>query len=149
MKLDPTLQLPHITVYSQDELLEILGQQAIDADLAHSDYICALKQREQQFPTGLPISGGVAIPHTAAEHVKGSAVIVATLNSPINFGELGGDNEATIEVNTVLLLLLDDATSHVATLSTLVRKLQNADFVTALRAATTGTEIVNILTTHL
>ena len=148
MKLDPALQLPHITVNNQDELLELLGQKAIDADLAHADYISALKQREQQFPTGLAISGGVAIPHTAAEHVKGSAVIVATLNSPINFGELGGDSEATIEVNTVLLLLLDD-TTHVAILSALVKKLQNVDFVTELRAATTGTEIVKILTTHL
>ena len=149
MKLDPALQLPHITVNNQDELLELLGQKAIDADLAHADYISALKQREQQFPTGLAISGGVAIPHTAAEHVKGSTVIVATLNSPINFGELGGDSEATIEVNTVLLLLLDDATSHVAILSALVKKLQNVDFVTELRAATTGTEIVKILTAHL
>lgn len=147
MKFEPTLQLPHLSVASQEELLEVLGRTAINAGLAPEGYITALKERELEFPTGLPISGGLAIPHTAAEHVTGNTVIVATLNNPVVFGELGGDEDATVEVNTVLLLVLGDANSHVSTLSQLIKKLQDAEFVASLNQASTGDEIVSILST--
>lgn len=116
---------PDLTVHDRDELLSTLGTAVIAAGLARDDYVAGLKARELEFPTGLPISGGVALPHTSAEYVMGNTIVCASLTHPVVFNEMGGDKDSEVPVSTVLMLVVADATQQVKVLSSLIRKLQD------------------------
>lgn len=145
MKFHENLMFPALKVADRDELLETLGQAVVENGLAREDYAEALKKREASFPTGLPISGGVAIPHTSAEHVLGDTIAVAALADTVEFGEMGGDGSSTVPVSAVFLLAFSDGKKHLSLLSTLVQRLQNPEFVQSVRDASEPADIVGLL----
>lgn len=57
MDFHEDLMFPGLTVADRDELLEALGSAVINAGFAKDTYVDALKERERDFPTGLPICG--------------------------------------------------------------------------------------------
>ena len=51
-----------------------------------NEYVEAIKQREKEYPTGLPSTDPVvAIPHANYEMVKKTTLAIATLNEPVLF----------------------------------------------------------------
>jgi len=116
--------------------------------MVEDDYIEALGAREAQFPTGLPISGGVAIPHTDASHVRTDRICVATLGHPVEFHEMGGDEDSIVEVSTVFLLALSDPSRHLKILQKIVTSIQNEQFLESIRAAATACEIASLAATE-
>ena len=148
MKFIETLQYPHLAVESRDQLLRCLGDAAVAAGQAAPGYADALLEREVQFPTGLPVSGGVAIPHTAAEYVTGNTIAVASLNRPVTFEEMGGSGRE-VEVDLVLLLILGEAEQHVEHLPRLIRTIQDEQFTQDLRQANTAEQITDVLEQRL
>ncbi|MFT4297372.1 MAG: PTS sugar transporter subunit IIA [Micropruina sp.] len=136
---------PGLAVADRDELLQTLGGAVTAAGLAEPSYVAALQQREREFPTGLDLSGGVAIPHTSADHVSGNTIAVASLAQPVTFREMGGDEDSTVEVSTVFMLVFADAANHVPLLSHMIGKLQDADFVASVRSADEPAGIVALL----
>lgn len=149
MKFYPDLQFPKLKVESQSELFDALAQRVIEMGFARDDYAEGLKQREKEYPTGLPVAGGVAIPHTAAEFVSTDTIAVATLENPISFSEMGGASDSKVEVGVVLCLVLVDATKHVSLLSSLIKKIQKTDLIKKLRDAGSSEDIRSLLETYL
>ena len=129
------LMFPRLQVADRDDLLAKLGQAVIDAGLARDGYVTALQDREREYPTGLPISGGVAIPHTSAEYVTSNTIVAASLAEPVTFAEMGGDSDAQVPVSTVFLLVFADSAQHVPLLSKLIRSIQKESFVHAVHDA--------------
>lgn len=135
MDFHDDLMFHQLSVPNRDALLETLGQAVIDRGMAKDTYVDALKSREAEFPTGLPIAGGVAIPHTAAEYVTANTIVAASLAEPVVFAEMGGEAGSEIAVSVVLLLVFADSTQHLPLLSKLVRQLQKGDLAQSLREA--------------
>lgn len=129
MEFREELMFPDLDAADSDAVLAALGEAVQAAGLAKPGYVAALRTRESEYPTGLAISGGVAIPHTSAEHVTGNTIAAASLRGPVTFGEMGGDPGATIEANTVFMLVIADSSSHVAGLSKLIRNIREESFV--------------------
>ncbi|MEZ5086667.1 MAG: PTS sugar transporter subunit IIA [Tessaracoccus sp.] len=148
MDITPELLFPQLAAASRDEVLEKLGQAVTDRGLALDTYVQALKDREAEFPTGLGISGGVAIPHTSAEYVTGNTIAVATLTSPVAFQAMG-DPDTTVEVSTVVMLVFADSTQHLPLLSKIVKSLQDQSFVDAIREAASPEELSVVLAARL
>ncbi len=140
------LMFPHLEVADRDELLERLGRAVVDAGLAKPTYAQALKDREREFPTGLPISGGVAIPHTAAEYVNGNTIVAASLAHPITFGEMGGEEDSQVSVSTVFMLVFADSSQHVPLLSSLIGSIQDEAFVRSISTAADKPTMARLLT---
>ena len=145
MDFHEELMFPELDVSDRDALLETLGRAVTGLGLARDDYAEALKQRELEYPTGLPISGGVAIPHTAAEYVTGNTIAAATLPRPVTFAEMGGDQDSEVPVSTVFLLIFADASQHVPLLSRIIGRIQDADFVHSISAAGNPAEMAQLL----
>ncbi|MBP8919883.1 MAG: PTS sugar transporter subunit IIA [Micropruina sp.] len=145
MEFRNDLMFPRLAVGDRDELLATLGGAVAGAGLAKPGYVDALQQREREFPTGLPLSGGVAIPHTSADHVTGNTIAVASLAEPVVFHEMGGDQESRVDVSTVFMLVFADAANHVPLLSHMIGKLQDADFVAAVRDADDPAVVVDLM----
>lgn len=148
MDIIPDLLFPRIDANSRDEVLERLGQAVTGAGLALDTYVQGLKEREAEFPTGLAISGGVAIPHTSADYVTGNTIAVATLNSPVVFQAMG-DPDTDVEVSTVVMLVFADSTQHLPLLSKIVKSLQDQAFVDAVREAAAPEDLSAVLATRL
>lgn len=135
MDFHEELMFPRLDVVDRDTLLDTLGGAVARLGLAKSDYAEALKSREREFPTGLPISGGVAIPHTAAEFVHANTIVAASLVRPVTFFEMGGDEDSEVSVSTVFLLVFSDSSQHVPLLSKLATSIQDERFVAAVHDA--------------
>lgn len=148
MQFSESTMLTNLSATTRDEVLHQLGTAVIEAGLARKDYVDALLERESSFPTGLPISGGVAIPHTSAEFVMGDTIAVATLAEPVEFSEMGGDPDQRVEVSTVFMLVISDGSRQVPVLSKLIKKLQSGALVEDVRKATGAAEITSVLDQH-
>ena len=144
MEFHDKLMFPALTAVDRDAVLASLGNAVIDAGFARDDYVRALQEREAQFPTGLPISGGVAIPHTSSEYVTTNTIACATLTQPVTFHEMG-DDESEVEVSTVFMLVVADGQQQGKVLSSLVEKLRDVEFVSGLRDAPDAQSIKHIL----
>lgn len=149
LKFDEALAFRDLEVSSTDELFDVVGGALRDAEYAKDSYPQALKERESQYPTGLNVSGGVAIPHTDASHVLKNTIAVATLAKPVTFNEMGGAEDDTVEVSTVFMLALTDGKAHLKVLSKLIRQIQKEAFVKAIQDADSSGEIMDILSRTL
>ena len=126
--ISPELVHVHLSVADRKELLTIMAARLEDLGHVHSTFLQGLLTRESRFPTGLPISGGVAIPHTDPEHVRTSAISVATLAAPVEFGAMAGDGDE-VPVRLVIMLALQGSSDHLGVLQKLMKSLQDAEFV--------------------
>lgn len=145
MEFHSQLMFPRLAAADRDELLQTLGGAVTAAGLAEPSYVAALQQREREFPTGLDISGGVAIPHTSADHVSGNTIAVASLAEPVIFHEMGGDDTSAVSVTTVFMLVFADAANHVPLLSHMIGRIQDADFVASVRDAGDPGAIITLM----
>lgn len=145
MQFHEDLMFPNLAVDSRDALLETLGAAVASLGLAKDGYAIALKERERHYPTGLPICGGVAIPHTSADHVTGNTIAAASLAHPVTFFEMGGDEDSEVEVSTVFLLVFANADQHVPLLSRIVNCIQDSEFIRAITAADNPTAMADVL----
>lgn len=120
-----------LDVNTQDELFETLGGKLIESDVVKSTYVDALKDREGEFPTGLPLPIGVAIPHTDGSYVNEDHLVVATLSKPVDFVEMGTDDEK-VDVSLVIMIVMQDGKNHLEMLQNIIATVQNEELVKEL-----------------
>ncbi|MFX0579258.1 PTS fructose transporter subunit IIABC [Nocardia nepalensis] len=96
--------------------------------------------RESQSATGLP--GGIAIPHCRNAAVTSAALGFARLDPRVDFGAPDGP------ADLVFLIAAPEGagSEHMKLLSGLARALVRPEFVSALRAAATPDEVVDLVT---
>lgn len=92
----------------------------------------ALMDREMLYPTGLPVPYGVAIPHTDGQLVNTDQLLFVTLDKPIEFNEMGGDEEDVLPVNVVIMLAVKDGKKHLTVLQNLIEAIQKEGFIEGL-----------------
>lgn len=143
--LNPELMLLNVEAQTADELLDHMASHLIAKGIVKSSFTAAIKAREQEFATGLPGANmGVALPHADAQHVKRSAVAVATLKHPVTFRMMGMHDEP-IQAEIVFMLALAEGHLHMELLSNLMGILQNEDALTQIKQAETPQKLVSIL----
>lgn len=107
----------------------------------------AIKNREKNFPTGLPIEPvGVAIPHTDSCHINKPKVVFVRFNKNIEFKEMGGDNN--VAVGMAFVLLVTDKEKQVPLLQKLMGLFTDQDLINKLYKKDKE-EIINILEEEL
>ena len=93
-KLKEELIIPGLEAKSSDDIFEALGGKLVKQGYCKESYVQALKDREAEFPTGINTGEkGVAIPHTDVSHVNKKGIAIATLKQPVEFVEMGTDDE--------------------------------------------------------
>lgn len=112
---------------NKEELLRGLGTILREKGYVKDSYIDGLLEREETFPTGLNTPGvSVAIPHTYAIHVEKPAILIAKLNKPVVFKEMGsGEND--IEAKLIFMLAIKNPDQQVITLSKLMSIFSNEE----------------------
>lgn len=138
--ISPELIHVGLSAADREELLTIMATRLEDLGYVHSTFLQGLLTREDRFPTGLPISGGVAIPHTDPEHVRANAISIATLTTPVMFGAMAGDNDE-VPVRLVVMLALQGSGDHMGVLQRMMRSLQDTGFVRSLITSSSAQNI--------
>ncbi|MBA8989743.1 PTS system fructose-specific IIC component [Curtobacterium pusillum] len=96
-------------------------------------------KREASVGTGVP--GGIAIPHARSASVSEPTLAMSRLARKVSFGAPDGD------ADIVFMIAVPEGADkdHLTVLSTLARALIREDFTTALRAAASPQEIVDLV----
>lgn len=99
----------------------------------------AFEEREAQFATGMP--GGIAIPHCRTAAVREASLALLRLSTPVDFG--AGDGPADLVIG--IAAPDESGSEHMKLLAKLSRALVKADFVAALRGASTPQEAADLV----
>lgn len=138
----------HLKLYAADkskvadqyELFEAAETFLLDRKLVKPGFAAALLERENRYPTGLPFKENpVAIPHADPLFVNEDAILIFQPHAPVNFLPMAsnpnGETPAQLETQMVLVLALNNTSTHLKALQALMGLLTNDDFRAKLVAA--------------
>lgn len=112
-----------------EEALTICGDALISKDCIGKGFVTACIKREKEFPTGLPTTIPVAIPHAASNEVKTTSVCVLKLKNPVTFNRMD-DSSQTIEARIVFNLAIKGSSEHIDFLQKLIAFVMDEGKVT-------------------
>ena len=140
-KLKEELIIPGLEAKSSDDIFEALGGKLVKQGYCKESYVQALKDREAEFPTGINTGEkGVAIPHT---DVSKKGIAIATLKQPVEFVEMGTDDEY-VNAQVIFMLAVDEK-GHLELLQAILAVLQDQEVLKKLIKAKDAKEIIEII----
>lgn len=126
-------------------ILRKLGKELCKLGFVKESYIEAVCEREKQFPTGLPMSGGgIAIPHADVSHVNKEAMIVGLLKEPVDFRVMGSQSEY-VSAQLIFMLAIKDSQAQLEMLQRLIEGCQDEQTLITLRDSKEPEAIERIL----
>lgn len=144
-ELDSELIKVDLEADSSTDVFKQLGGLLIEKGYAKDTYIDALIEREKKFATGLDIGNfGVAIPHTDASHIIKGGTGIATLSKPVNWIQLGTDDDH-IDVNIVFMLAVKDPNKHLTFLQKIIQIFQDKDTMEKIVQEKNPKKIIEII----
>lgn len=103
------------------EVISVLADKLLEAGMVRETYKQAVLDREETYPTGLPLDGcNIAMPHTFAEHVISPVIAVARLKTPVDFLEMG-TKDVHLPVSLVLMMAISNPQEQVGLLRRILR----------------------------
>ncbi|MCI1822271.1 MAG: PTS sugar transporter subunit IIA [Megasphaera sp.] len=143
--LHADLIFPNLETVDRDDLFNKMCTILNEKGFVKASFLKGISNREKIYPTGLEMGNyGCALPHTDVEHVINPAIAIATLKRPVKFNVMG-DSSNEVEVNIIFMLALHKKEDQVVILKELATLIQNVDVITAIREATSGNEILEII----
>lgn len=145
-KLDSEVVKIQLEGKTKEEVFTEMANMLQDAGYVKESYLNGILKREEVFPTGLPTGDiGVAIPHTDVEHVNMPMVAVATLNEPVQFGIMGGNQEDTIDVKVVFMLAMKDGNAQLQVLQNIMEIIQDEQLLEEISSAQDEQTLLTLL----
>lgn len=134
-----------IEAKNTDDVFDQMGGALTRAGFGKEGYVQGLKDREEEYPTGLNIDGlGVAIPHTPVDYVNASATSIGILKNPVEFVEMGTDDDR-VQVKIVFMLCVSDPNAHLEQLQRIIAIIQDKDVMQKLTEVKDPEEIIRII----
>lgn len=130
---------------SKEELLVRLSSILREKGYVKDSYTEGILKREEIYPTGLVTDGvKVAIPHTDAIHVEKPAILVAVLNKPVTFKEMGS-NVNDVEAEMIFMLAVKNPDHQVSTLSKLMSIFSDKEKLLGIYNSKSTKEVIDKL----
>ncbi len=127
------------------DIFKKMGGALTEKGITKDSYVQALIEREADYPTGLDIDGlGVAIPHTPIDHVNEAATCIGVLKKPVEFMEMGTDDEF-VDVELVFMLAVVNPSAHIDQLQRIVTIIQDKDVLETLKKTKDAREIIGVI----
>jgi PTS system galactitol-specific IIA component len=143
------LILPQLQAPDWQTAIRMLGERLEAGGYVRETYVTAVLEREAVYPTGLPLGHiDVAIPHTDTVHVVTPGIAIATLATPVAFGQMGSPEEK-VAARIVFLLAMKDPRAQVSLLQNLVALFQKEAVLRRLTETDDPAVIAQIMTTEL
>jgi Phosphotransferase system mannitol/fructose-specific IIA domain (Ntr-type) len=146
--IDEAIIETKMTVVDSASVITKIGKKLMQAGLVNNDFIEAVINREIEYPTGLPTKIPVALCHTDPEYVKCSFLTVATLETPVQFHEMGNPNNIQ-EVKIVFFLGILNKDKHIDILKNIMKFIQSEKLLQSICTTDSKPEIKKILVDNL
>ena len=126
---DAKIALFHKHAESKEEALKMLADELINCGVAKETFYNGIIEREKVFATGLTLNNMcVAIPHTDPEHVNRTQMAFMSLDTPVEFVEMGSDDKK-IPVTMMFMMALKEAHQQLDMLMKLMDVFQNDELM--------------------
>ena len=115
-------------------------------------YLRGVLEREEKYPTGLRLKGGInaALPHAEIEHVLKPALAVGVLEKPVKFRNMERPEEFVENVKIVFMPALDKPHTYMKFLGSFAEKvLQEPKIIAKLSSVSTPSGVSKILEEQL
>jgi len=143
--LNEDLIVTSMDAKTTDDVFARLGGLLVQQGYAKESYVAALAEREAEFPTGLNLGEyGIAIPHTAVEHVNKGATAIATLKEPVRFVEMATDDDP-VDARVIFMLAVVDPKDHIEELQRILKIVTDQEVIKALLSAQESQEVIDII----
>ena len=148
IQYDPRLIEIRLKAASQEEVLKALANDLKALDFVQPDFYEHVIEREKNFPTGLPTYIPMALCHTEAQYVKQAAVCLATLETPVNFHEMGTPDNI-IKAEMVFLIAMKNPKDQVPWLRKMMDFVKDKASLEYIRDARDKTALADFLRAKL
>ncbi len=130
---------------TRDEVLWQIASLLFKKGIVKDSFYDALIERENAYPTGLPIGEvNVAIPHTYPEHINEVAITIAIPSSPVIFQNMGARDEELL-VHVIVCLCMKKSEDNVKLLPALMGFFAQETNLRGLLACKTPAEVINFI----
>lgn len=102
-----------------EDALRICGAALIENNCIGAGFVEACITREKSFPTGLPTTIPVAIPHAASDEVYATSICVLKLKNPVTFKRMD-DSAESVDASLVFNLAIKGHNAHLDFLQKLI-----------------------------
>ena len=127
-------------------VVEVLTEALEATGYVERKYAQDVLEREKVFPTGLPTEPiPVAIPHADPDHIQRSAVGIALLAEPVEFGLMGTDGSDKVAAQVVFLLAIKEREKQVEMLQQLIQLIQSGDVLQEMMKARTSQAVFALI----
>ena len=130
------------------EVLSHLANKLYEENFVKDGYRQAILDREAEYPTGLPAAIKIAIPHCDHTLVKDSAIAMGVLKNSVNFQAMD-DPSATLDVQIVIMLALNEPHGHIEMLQKIISLIQNKEDLNTIIKATSDEEALEVVKKYL
>lgn len=131
MIMDASLVFLDADYQNQDDLFHKMAAWLEKHGYVNEQYQSALRQREEQFPTGLRIPGHqLAIPHTDSEFIKKPGLVFVRPSRPLQFLEMC--TGSPVEAEMIFMLLVKNKQDQMPLLSGLMSRFSDAGLMDRL-----------------
>ncbi|GAB2024546.1 PTS sugar transporter subunit IIA [Lactovum odontotermitis] len=134
---------------NQEEFFKKITQLLESKGIVKKEFEQALLEREREFPTGLPVGHGVAIPHTDGTYVLEDKLVFIKLKDSIEFNEMGGEDEDIISTKIIIMIVVGNGKNHLQILTELIAAIQAEGFIDGLISAADGNAMKKIVETYI
>lgn len=114
---------------SKRELFHYVSLQLLEQGYVTEAFEQALTDREEHYPTGLPVDPPIAIPHTDGTHVLKDAIVAVLNEHELDFQALGGGPKDLIYPRLAFFLVIKEGQGHLEELQKLVERVQDSELV--------------------
>lgn len=127
------------------EVLDYLALQLLKQEYVKPEYVSTVKERELEYPTGLPSSEpGIAIPHANNELINKTTLAVATLKEPVLFKNMENKGE-DLPIQLVIMLAIKEPHGQIEMLQKVVNIIQDEPLRKQIVMAKTESELLALL----
>ena len=143
--LNEELVFRNVQAKTDSEVLAFLASEMYKKNYVKEEYIQALKERENEYPTGLPSTPpGIAIPHANYEMVNKTTLAIATLKDPVLFHNMENNNEQ-LPIQIVIMMAIGEPHGQVEMLQKIVGIIQDEPLRQEMIRAGNDTELLELL----
>ena len=135
----------HVKAKDRAELLNSLSDILLHKGYVKTTFARKLLERESKYPTGLPTAGiKVAIPHTDSDQVLKGCILIAILDRPVDFKEMGnGINDVGVQI--VFLLAVNDTKNQVGLLKKVMSIMLEESVIQGIWESKDPASVISIL----
>ncbi|WKY44522.1 PTS sugar transporter subunit IIA [Eubacteriaceae bacterium ES2] len=133
---------------NQIEAIKLAAGPLFEKKMVKESFVDAVLEREKTFPTGLPTSIGVAIPHTDSKHVIDEGISIVTLKKPVDFKGMGNPKEI-VAVEIIILLAIKNPAKQLGILQKIITIIQNKEMLEKIKAADDPEKVHNLIRTFI